>query len=222
MSEPWERRIRASVPLGRVLAGPLFKFSVTGREYLPDGPYVAGINHLSHVDAAFAAMALRKPVRFMAAADLIGINRGLDFILPFYGAILVPRSSVPLGAMRTGLDHLSAGGRLGLFPEGRRTEGWRASELKRGAAWLSIRAGVPLVPVALSGTDQVMGLEERKVKRARVEVRIGKPLERFVDSFALTEAWGHVMDGLLSRDDLNSEPLPGESRKLVSGAEEGI
>ncbi len=209
------------MPLGRMLARPLFQLDIIGSEHLPDGPYVAGINHASHVDAAFASMALRKPVRFMAAADLIGINRGLDFILPFYGAILLPRSSVPLGAMREGLDHLGNGGRLGVFPEGRRSEGWRASELKRGAAWLAIRAGVPLVPVALSGTDRVMGLEERKVRRGKVEVRIGVPLVGERDSYALTEAWGRAMDGLLSQSDLGGEP--GERvRDAVSGAEEGI
>lgn len=210
------------MPLGRMLARPLFQFDVFGSEHLPDGPYVAGINHASHVDAAFASMALRKPVRFMAAADLIGINRGLDFILPFYGAILLPRSSVPLGAMRAGLDHLAIGGRLGVFPEGRRSEGWRASELKRGAAWLAIRAGVPLVPVALSGTDRVMGLDEQKIRRGKVEVRIGVPLEGERNSFALTEEWGSAMDGLFSQSDLNRESGDRVRSDGDSGAEEGI
>lgn len=211
MSEAWERRFRVSVPVGRVLAGPLFQLKITGTEHIPDGPYVAGINHVSHVDAAFAAMALGKPVRFMAAADLIGINRGLDFILPFYGAILLPRSSVPLGAMRQGLDHLAAGGRVGVFPEGRRTEHWRASDFKRGAAWLAIRAGVPLVPVALSGTGAVMGLEERKVRRSRVDVRIGKPLDPAGDRFALIDAWGAAMDDLLAGSDLSETTKPNPS-----------
>lgn len=197
MTEPWERRLKTSVPVGRVLSRPLFRLTVSGYDDLPPGPYVAAINHASHVDAAFVAMALRKPLRFMAAADLIGINKGLDFLLPFYGAILLPRSSVPLGALRTGLAHLGAGGRLGVFPEGRRSEGWRATELKRGAAWLALRAGVPLVPVALHGTGRVMGLEERRVRPARVEVRIGKPLAPEGDSFALTRRWGDVMDTLM-------------------------
>ncbi len=209
-----------SVPMGRVLAGPLFGLDIIGSENLPDGPYVAGINHASHVDAAFASMALRKPIRFMAAADLIGINKGLDFVLPFYGAILLPRSSVPLGAMRIGLAHLAGGGRLGVFPEGRRSEGWRASGFKRGAAWLAIRAGVPLVPVALSGTDRVMGLEERSVRRGKVEVRIGTPLIGQRDSYALTDAWGTAMDRLLAQSEL--APAHGEWPDVRTGAEEGI
>ena len=220
MSEPWERRFKVSVPMGRVLAGPLFGLDIIGDENLPDGPYVAGINHASHVDAAFASMALRKPIRFMAAADLIGINKGLDFVLPFYGAILLPRSSVPLGAMRTGLAHLAGGGRLGVFPEGRRSEGWRASGFKRGAAWLAIRAGVPLVPVALSGTDRVMGLEERSVRRGKVEVRIGTPLIGQPDSYALTDAWGTAMDELLAQSELT--PARDERPDVRTGAEEGI
>ena len=220
MSDAWERRFKVSVPMGRVLAGPLFGLKVMGDENLPDGPYVAGINHASHVDAAFASMALRKPIRFMAAADLIGINKGLDFILPFYGAILLPRSSVPLGAMRAGLAHLAAGGRVGVFPEGRRSEGWRASGFKRGAAWLAIRAGVPLVPVALSGTDRVMGLEERAVRRGKVEVRIGAPLIGQDDSYALLNAWSAAMDELLSQSELDH--ARDEPPDLRVGAEEGI
>ena len=185
------------MPFARAIARPLFRLNVTGRDVLPVGPFVAAVNHLSHVDAVFTAVAIRQPIRFMAAADLIGMNRGMDFLLPYYGSILVPRSGVALGAVKESLAHLANGGRLAVFPEGRRSEGWRHTEIKRGAGWLAIRAGVPLVPVALSGTDRVMGLEDRKVRRAHVDVRIGEPLSPDGDPGQLTDRWAVEMDHLL-------------------------
>ena len=192
------------MPFARVIARPLFRLNTSGRDALPVGPFVAAVNHLSHVDAVFTAVAIRQPIRFMAAADLIGMNRGMDFLLPYYGSILVPRSGVALGAVKDSLAHLASGGRLAVFPEGRRSGGWRHTDFKHGAAWLAIRAGVPLVPVALSGTDRVMGLEDRKVRRAHVDVRIGNPILPNSDPIQLTALWAIEMDALLAAGPIKS------------------
>ena len=98
---------------------------------------------------------------------------GLTYYL---GVIPMPRGTVPLQAMRTALTHLQEGGAVALFPEGRRVSEWGESPPKQGAAWLAFRSRCPLLPVALWGTGQAMGLDDLKLRRHPVRVAIGPPM----------------------------------------------
>ena len=64
---------------------------------------------------------------------------------------------------------------MALFPEGTRVGRFGDGPLKPGAAWLAVRAGVPLVAVAVTGTDRVLGLDN-KFRRGRVKVIVGPTL----------------------------------------------
>lgn len=170
---------------------------VTGRHHLPTGPVVVASNHLSHVDPPFVGTAIRRPVKFMAAADLQGINRPLDFFLGIYGTIPLPRTGVPLGAMRSALAYLDTGGAVGVFPEGRRVEQWGVDHPYEGAAWLALRAAAPLLPVAVEGTNAVMSLEAKMLKPARVRITILPPIAPHGDRASLTAAWVESMARVL-------------------------
>lgn len=201
MSDAWIRHWRASKPFALLTSRLVFRQQVLGREHIPDGPVVIASNHLSHVDPPFVGTAIVRPVRFMAAADLQGVNRPLDFFLDFYGTIPLPRSGIPLGAMKLALRHLETGGAVGVFPEGRRTERWGADRPYEGAAWLALRAAVPLLPVAVAGTPNVMSLEDRMIKPARVSVTILPPLEPVGTRRQLTERWVAAVDSVLRQDE---------------------
>lgn len=205
MSETWERNWRWSMAPGRLAARLLFRLDVSGRRHLPDGPVVLAANHLSHVDPPFVGAAVARPIRFAAAADLIGINRGLDFLIPFYGAIPLPRVGVPATALKTALDHLAGGGTLGVFPEGRRTAFWGETPPKEGGAWLALRAQVPLVPVAISGTDRVMSLDANLPRPGRVRVQIGTPLEPVGSRAELTAQWWDAVGRMLGSSASSSD-----------------
>lgn len=181
------------MPVSRLVFG----LTVQGRHHIPSGSVVIAANHLSHVDPPFVGAAVLRPIRFMAAADLQGLNRPLDFFLGFYGTIPLSRTGVPLRAMRTALLHLDRGGAVGVFPEGRRTVRWGADPPYQGAAWLALRAQVPLLPVAVAGTDQVMALEDRKIRPARVSVTILPPLAPRGTRAELTALWADAIDGVL-------------------------
>jgi 1-acyl-sn-glycerol-3-phosphate acyltransferase len=171
--------------------------TVTGREHIPEGPFVVAANHLSHVDPPFVGTAIRRPMRFMAAADLQGANRPLDFFLGFYGTIPLPRSGVPFSAMKTALHHLAGGGSVGVFPEGRRAAEWGHDDPYEGAAWLALRSESPLVPVAVQGTPEVMGLEARMIRPSPVTVSILPPLSPQGTRRELTAAWVSTMSSVL-------------------------
>lgn len=202
------RQWAASHPIVTTVAKRVFDMEVAGSEHIPDGPCVVGINHLSHADVLFAGAAFRRPIRFLATGDIVGESWVLDAALKFYGAIPVPRDRTPVGAVRAALRHLEDGGRVGIFPEGRRTEGWGSTPLKRGAAWLATHVGVPLVPIALTGTNNVMGLDSFRVRKASVSVSIGEPLYPDGDDQLLIKRWAVAMNDLGLG---NQSPLRGEA-----------
>ena len=155
-----------------------FPYSSVQRCATPVGAYVAVINHLSHLDPPVAGLAIRRPVRFLALDELWGNSAILDRILDAFEAIPFPREGrYPIGALKQAVRHLESGGIIGVFPEGRRVRTWGDAPVTRGAAWLAVKADVPLVPVAIWGTQHAMPFDTMRLRRAPVRVVVGCPIE---------------------------------------------
>ncbi len=167
---------------------------------LPAGPVVIAANHFSHVDPVAVGMVADRPVRFLAVDELFGRSRFFDGLTHWLGAIPMSRTRAPLGALRTALTELAAGGTIGVFPEGARVGAWGEAVPKRGAAWLARRARVPLIPIAITGTDQVMGRGGRGIKRSPVRVMVCDPIHpadyaaAAAPLAAMTEEWRRRVD----------------------------
>jgi 1-acyl-sn-glycerol-3-phosphate acyltransferase len=197
---------RAGAPLARLLGRAWVDFEVTGPGRIPrSGPLVVAANHLSHIDPVIVSAVVQRPIRFLAVDELFGRSRAFDTLTTWLGAVPMTRVRVPLGAMRSALEWLEAGETVGLFPEGRRVGYWGEDPPKRGAAWLALRTGAPLLPIAIEGTDAMMSRDEPRLRRAPVRAWVGEPLDPdgyldHVDPVGdLTEAWRTVMDGWLGR-----------------------
>jgi 1-acyl-sn-glycerol-3-phosphate acyltransferase len=141
----------------------------------PNPPFVLAANHHSFLDPLLIGAAYGNRVRFIGLVDLLGQNRVVDWAMDSFEVITIRRGTVPFGAIRECLDHLGQGGVVGVFPEGTRMQRFGDGRLYRGAAWLATRAGVPLVAVAITGTDRVLGVDN-KLHRGRVEVIVGPTL----------------------------------------------
>ncbi len=188
----------ASLPAIRSLGRIVFSMDIEFEAGLPEPPFVVAANHYSHFDSPVVGSAIDEPVRFLALEDLFGVNRFLDWLVTGYEAIPTPRNRVPVAAVRTALEALENGEIVGLFPEATRVSHWGTLPPKRGAAWLALRAGVPLVPVAAVGTGKTFGLEN-KLKRSPIKVVVGKPLQPEGDSWTLTRQWSDWIDSALAR-----------------------
>lgn len=132
-------------------------------------------NHYSFLDPTLVGSAYGRRVRFVTLADLFGNYRLLDWALQLFEVIRVRRGKIPLAAIREALGHLDGGGVVGIFPEGRRVVSFGDFPLQKGAAWLAVRAKVPLVAVAITGTDQVLGIDN-KWRRGIVTLTVGPTL----------------------------------------------
>jgi 1-acyl-sn-glycerol-3-phosphate acyltransferase len=154
-----------------VLGRGLARVTVAGT--VPDGPVLLAVNHTALVDGPLLYGLLPRPVAFLVKAEVF---RGpLGTLLRHTGQIPVRRGTVESGPLRAALEVLRAGGIVGVFPEGTRGEG-DVSQVRHGIAYLAVRSGAPVVPVAVHGTRQRRGRAILVPHRPPVHVAFGPPL----------------------------------------------
>jgi 1-acyl-sn-glycerol-3-phosphate acyltransferase len=130
-----------------------FRIRLEGEEHIPPvGPVILASNHRSNMDPVLLASALRRPVAFMAKAELfVG---PLGWILRWIGQFPVRRGGIDREALRQTDAVLARGSMLGLFPEGTRGDG-QFSAVHPGLAYIVVRQRRPVLPVVIFGTDRV-------------------------------------------------------------------
>jgi 1-acyl-sn-glycerol-3-phosphate acyltransferase len=168
----------AAIP-ARWLARAWWSLEVEGLEHLPPGPCVLCPNHNSALDGILLALALPAD----RASSLVHLGKarhlrsGLRRVFaPRAGVVAIDTDGEVIDALRTCARSLGHGRSLVLFPEGTRSPDGRLQLLRPGAAILGAHLGVPLVPVAISGTREIFASGTRYPRRARVTIRIGRPL----------------------------------------------
>jgi len=148
---------------------------IQGRDNVPPrGAFLLVTNHLSRFDVPLIFIGVRrKMVVFIARKyHKVWILRVLADAV---GAIWVRQNEPDLGAVKQAMVHLRSGGALGISPEGTRSLSTHALiEARSGVSFLAVRTGVPILPVAVWGTETIPHALPR-LRRARVFLRIGKP-----------------------------------------------
>jgi 1-acyl-sn-glycerol-3-phosphate acyltransferase len=182
---PWACAIRA-VWTGTVLRGLRAIFApttVVGRAHIDSvvGPVVIASNHVSHVDTMLISTTLparlRRRMVVAAAADYFFASRvSAVYTAITVGAIPVERDRVNRRTLELCHRLLGEGWSLTLYPEGGRSPDGSMQPFKPGAAWIARRAGVPVVPVHLDGTGDVLPKGASFPRRAPVTVSYGAPL----------------------------------------------
>lgn len=151
----------------RVVLLLLRRWKVVGKDNMPhQGGVIVVSNHTSYWDPLAVGCALNRPIHYMAKAELFqnslfaGLIRGLN-------AFPVERGKSDRNAIRYAVNLLTTGQVLGIFPEGTRSATGELQRAHLGAAMLAFKAGVPVVPVGISGSKGIFN---------PLEVRIGQPL----------------------------------------------
>jgi 1-acyl-sn-glycerol-3-phosphate acyltransferase len=144
----------------------LYRLRSSGRENVPSsGGFVLASNHLSALDPWALGYPLwpRRRLRWMAKVELFE-NRMVGTLLDWGGAFPVRRGEGDSEAVRRAIEVLREGDVLVMFPEGtRRRAGSPTPRPHTGAARIALAAGVPIVPAALSGTDELRRLRPWRV-----------------------------------------------------------
>jgi 1-acyl-sn-glycerol-3-phosphate acyltransferase len=138
------------------------------------GPLIIAVNHLHYVDPPLVMLAL--PLRHITV--LIGEKWAerwpISWLVKMDGGIYVQRGEADRRAIERCLDVLRHGGVLGLAPEGTRSRTGVMQRGKPGVAYLATKANVPIIPVGISGQENITS-EWKRFRRPHIVVRVGEP-----------------------------------------------
>jgi 1-acyl-sn-glycerol-3-phosphate acyltransferase len=160
--------------LTRILLGS--KFHLRGTVNVPrTGPLLIVSNHVGAVDPAIIGAWTPRPVWFMAKAELF--TGAFAWLMRAYHAFPVVRHSPDRTALRRAFGLLKQGSAVVLFPEGHRSETARLLRAEPGAGFVARRSGAPVVPMAITGTQHVLGRHAIIPRRAEVAMTFGEPFQ---------------------------------------------
>jgi len=201
--------------LKHLLMGPLMRLccrpTVTGTDNVPaTGGAILASNHLAVADSFFLPLVVRRRVTFLAKREYF-TGRGLKgaFKRQFFtaaGQVPIDRSSASAAqaSLDTGVRLLREGKLLGIYPEGTRSPDGRLYKGKTGVARMALEANVPVIPVAMVGTDKVNPIGSKIWRPHHVEIRFGAPLDfsryaglagdRFVERSVVDEIMYSLME----------------------------
>lgn len=148
-----------------------------GVEHVPDeGGALIAANHLSHLDPPVVGSAIPRRTYYFAAAYLFK-NPVFGFIIRKCYAFPVRRGAADRAALKAAIELLERGELLTMFPEGTRSRTGELGDFDLGAALAASRAGVPIVPCALTGTNLILPRDSSKLGRGKVAVSFAEPID---------------------------------------------
>ena len=161
----------------------LFRPKVKGLRNVPaTGPLIIASNHLSFSDSIFMPLVVPRKVTFLAKSEYFtspgpkGLLKKLTFIA--LGQVPVDRSGGRRSeaAIITGLQVLSEGKCLGIYPEGTRSPDGRLYKGRTGIARLAIESGAPIIPVVMFNTEKIQPTGQVIPNIQRVGMTFGEPM----------------------------------------------
>lgn len=165
------------------LVNTAFRPWVKGLDNVPaEGPAILASNHLSFSDSVFLPVKVPRPVRFLAKKDYF-VKKGpwgwtQKKFFEISGQIPMDRSGgqASQSALSAAEAALRDGALLGIYPEGTRSPDGRLYRGKLGVARLALNTRVPVIPVAMIGTEKVQPIGKKVPNLRRVGMIIGEPL----------------------------------------------
>jgi 1-acyl-sn-glycerol-3-phosphate acyltransferase len=151
-----------------------FRYNRIGREHIPKhGPVIIASNHRSFLDPFVIATMARRPMYYVAKQEMF-TNRWRSWVLGALGAFPVVRGASDAEFIETAKAILARGDIVLIFPEGTRTRPGALGKPRRGVGRLALETGVPVVPVAVIGTEAVR--RGWRIRPHKVRIRAGRPL----------------------------------------------
>ncbi len=164
----WHYVLRGIVPA-------LAHARVSGRQLVPrSGPFLLVANHLSMADPVALIAYIPRHVHWITKVEVFE-QWPLSIILPPGDPIKINRARADRQALRQAEEYLRNGEPVGIFAEGTRARGGEAQEARAGVVFLAQRTDVPILPVAISGTEKLLPNRFPWYQRAKIEITFGEP-----------------------------------------------
>ena len=172
LMHPWYRFCRF---LYRVYFRLYHRGRIYNAERLPDeGAFILAGNHVSFLDPPLFGLACKREAFFMAR-DTLFRNPLASWILRSWNCVPISRDRADIGAMRAVLRMLDEGKAVLMFPEGTRSPDGNLQEPRAGIGMVVARAGVPIVPMRIFGTERALPRGTSFPRPARLAIKFGEP-----------------------------------------------
>lgn len=155
------------------------RVAMRGRDRVdPAKPYVFMANHVSHADSPALALTIAHPLHWVFKKEL-GKIPVFGWVLRSGGQIMVDRSSPEKAreALAEALEGLSGNNSILIYPEGTRSRDGALQPFKKGGFWMAISAGLPIVPVRVSGSRDVVAADSLRIRPGTITVELLPPIE---------------------------------------------
>jgi 1-acyl-sn-glycerol-3-phosphate acyltransferase len=161
----------------------LFRVQISGKEHVPThGAFIVAPSHRSYLDTPFVSFITPRRIRFMAKEELFASSFG-GKLFTALGGIPVKRGSASArSAMKAIQAALEAGEPAAVFPEGTRRHGPDIGELFDGTAYLAVKLKLPIVPVGIGGSEEILASGKKLPRLHKVSVKVGAPIVPPADS----------------------------------------
>ncbi|HOD69399.1 MAG: 1-acyl-sn-glycerol-3-phosphate acyltransferase [Deltaproteobacteria bacterium ADurb.BinA179] len=154
------------------------RVELRGRENIPDGPAVYMANHVSHFDVFAILGHLDIQFRWTVKKELYTIPL-LGLAMRRAGYIMIDRSNheKAVRSLKTAAEKIRNGTSIVIFPEGTRScDGRLQYPFKKGGFHLAMESGVPIVPITVVGSHEVLPKHGKRVKPGKIVLNMGKPI----------------------------------------------
>ena len=159
-----------------LLSRIFFPITVYGSKHVPtSGHIIIASNHVSYLDPIILGLAYRRRISYLAKHTLFK-NKLFGFVLKKVEAFPIKREIGDIGALREALKRLKNYTSLVVFPEGTRKGTVEDKEVRKGIGFLSAKSGVPVVPAYIVGSEHVLPVGAKRLKRHPIQVIFGEPL----------------------------------------------
>jgi 1-acyl-sn-glycerol-3-phosphate acyltransferase len=160
----------------RFIMNIISRVDLRGMENMPEGNFILAANHLGRLDTAILLYAIDREDIIMPIAEKYRNHPLFGMLGRSIHAIWLNRFEADYAALRDILKRMEQGGLMVIAPEGTRSKTEALQEGKMGVAFLASKSGYPVVPVALTGTEDRVVLENiKRFRKSHITATAGKP-----------------------------------------------
>ncbi len=161
---------------------PVFKIyhraERVGLKHVPlKGPFIVIANHASFLDPWYlGVMFRRRHIRYLITNKWYLKNKFFTFLFDLYGCVPVTPDNMEPSTIKAILNILKKGGAVGIFPEGRVCYDGKLQEFNPGALYVAMRTKVPIIPVTICGSYEMLSRHKLVPRPAKLKIVIGKAI----------------------------------------------
>ncbi|MCG2787180.1 MAG: 1-acyl-sn-glycerol-3-phosphate acyltransferase [Anaerolineae bacterium] len=161
----------------RLIFNSIARFEIRGKENVPElGAFVIAVNHIGIIDIAMFHYVFDRYDMFIPVGEKWEKTGWIRWLAQNLNFLFVDRFNPDLKALRKMIALMDSGNSLVIAPEGTRSKTGALIEGKPGVAYLAARSGFPVVPVAITGTeDKVIFGNIKRLRKSPVTLTAGKP-----------------------------------------------